>query len=607
MDRWSTAMECLSFEGPLIPLLVRNFTARDLFGWKRSVVAVWMITVAAALAGCSGSGPATAPPSPTTGRPTATPPPTATSAAQPTSLASPAPASDPRPLLDHAGQYFSTAGACAACHTSLHDDAGRDVSLDRAWRSTLLANSARDPFFLASLRAEVQARPEARADLEATCAACHMPMAYYTAITQGEPAAVLDEGFLNPEHELHALAMDGVSCALCHQIRDTDLGLAPSYNGGYSIDTELPRGDRVIFGPYSVDPEHAQTMAQVSGFTPAQGLHLAQSELCATCHTWYVGPFEAGGEAFPVQVTYFEWFYSDYRRSQSCQDCHMPEAQGGVRIAATSTNPRSPFAEHSFPGANLYLLQILNQYAAELGVPAGEQHFAATIASSETFLRQDTATVTLEEVHRTGARLNMEVLVENLTGHKFPTGYPSRRAWLHVTVRDSAGQVVFESGAPGPGGTISGDDGEADLSEFEVHYLAIVSPEQVQIYETVLQGASGQITTSLSQAVNYLKDNRLMPSGAEKSAPYPDLAVRGRAFEDADFVDGSDRLPYSIDVGSAPGPLSVHVELLYQSIGTRWIVGLEGVAGPEVGQFLNYAGTVPNNPSVVASAEASVP
>jgi hypothetical protein len=72
-------------------------------------------------------------------------------------------------------------------------------------------------------------------------------------------------------------------------------------------------------------------------------------------------------------------------------------------------------------------------------------------------------------------------------------------------------------------------------------------------------------------------------------------------------VDGSDRLPYSIDVGGATGPLSVQVELLYQSVGTRWIVGLEGVAGPEVEQFLSFAGAVPNTPSLVASAEASAP
>ena len=34
----------------------------------------------------------------------------------------------------------------------------------------------------------------------------------------------------------------------------------------------------------------------------------------------------------------------------------------------------------------------------------------------------------------------------NLAGHKFPTGHPYRRAWLHVRVSDPAGRVLFESG-----------------------------------------------------------------------------------------------------------------------------------------------------------------
>ena len=34
-------------------------------------------------------------------------------------------------------------------------------------------------------------------------------------------------------------------------------------------------------------------------------------------------------------------------------------------------------------------------------------------------------------------RLLVDVTVRNLTGHKLPTAYPSRRAWLHVTVRDA--------------------------------------------------------------------------------------------------------------------------------------------------------------------------
>ncbi|MGH2627935.1 MAG: hypothetical protein ACRDHY_14950, partial [Anaerolineales bacterium] len=497
--------------------------------------------------------------------------------------------------------------SCTACHTNLRDDAGRDVSFDRSWRATLLANSARDPFFAASVRLEGAARPEARQALETTCAACHTPMAYFTAVSQDQPATLLDGGFLDPDHELHTLAMDGVSCALCHQIRDTNLGLPDSYNGGYVIDREIPQGDRVIFGPYSIESDQAQTMQEVSGFTAAQGVHLNRSEMCATCHTWYVGPFGPDGDAFPVQVTYFEWFYSSFRRSDTCQDCHMPEAQGGVRIASTSPNPRSPFGEHSFPGGNTYLLRVLQAFAAELGVPASEANFAATISSTETHLARDTATVTLEDAGRSGSRLTFDVLVENQAGHKFPTGYPSRRAWLHVTVRDAAGQVIFESGAPGEDGSIAGDDGEADPASFEPHYFAIVSPDQVQIYETILRGASGQITTSLAQAVSYLKDNRLLPVGFEKSAPYPDLMVRGRARDDIDFVDGSDRIQYSIDVGAAAGPLTVEVELLYQSVGTRWIRGLRDASGPEIDQFLRMADMVPNTPSVVALATVELP
>ena len=67
-------------------------------------------------------------------------------------------------------------------------------------------------------------------------------------------------------------------------------------------------------------------------------------------------------------------------------------------------------------------------------------------------------------------RLDADVVVRNLTGHKLPTGYPSRRVWLHVTVRDAAGAVVFESGAVEPTGAIAGNDNDADRERVEPHY-----------------------------------------------------------------------------------------------------------------------------------------
>jgi hypothetical protein len=496
----------------------------------------------------------------------------------------------------------------------MSDEAGNDVSLDTAWRSTMMANSARDPYFLASVRAEGLRNPEQRAQIEDTCATCHMPMARTTAAAAGGPGAILDEGFADPENELYPLAMDGVSCTVCHQIRETNLG-PESYSGRFLIDTDLPVGQRVIFGPYTIEDDQAAIMQQVSGYVPQQavpwggGLHLAESELCATCHTLYLQTLDASGSPagfFPEQVTYLEWYYSDYRSRHTCQGCHMPSAEGGVRISTTSVNPRSPFSQHAFVGGNAYLLRILNAFGDELGVTASERQFEATLERTLAQLQDSTATLQIENVTLSGTRLILEVVVENEAGHKFPTGFPSRRAWLHLSLRDSSGQVVFESGAVNPDGSIVGNDADEDPEAYEPHHQTIVSPDQVQIYEAILRDSRGLVTTELMHAAGYLKDNRLLPSGFEKSAPYPDIQVRGEAFDDQDFVDGGDRVQYSINLQGASGPYTLTVELLYQSVGYRWAANLEGLDAEEIARFLGYVDTIPNAPAVVAAQTLEV-
>ncbi len=571
----------------------------------------WLLILSAALAACATSPATVERPTetPVAARPTRTPPPTATTIPTPSAAPEAGEGFAASPLTQVRERFFSGSGVCAVCHTRLTDESGADVSNDRMWRGTMMANAARDPYWQASVRSEILENPDLRQTIEDKCATCHMPMARYTVAAGGEKGSIFGDGFLNPDNPLHELAMDGVSCTLCHQIQAEGLGLSGSYSGGFSIDTEKPAGERVIYGPYKVGMMMVQTMQASSGFAPEQGLHIIKSELCASCHTLYTPYVDAQGQVvgeFPEQVPYLEWYYSDYRRAQSCQDCHMPEAQGPVVISITGGPPRSPFAQHSFVGGNAFMLQLFETFGAEMGTTASAQQFAAARQRTLQQLQEHTATVSLDEVRLVGSTLIADVSVESQVGHKFPSGYPARRAWLHFVVRDAAGEVVFESGAVNPDGSIVGNDNDEAADAYEPHYFAVVRPDQVQIYETILTNTDAAVTTTLLRAARYVKDNRLLPAGFEKGAPYEDIAVRGRALEDEDFLGGGDRIQYQADVGEAQGPFTVTVELLYQSIGYRWVENLRARQAPEIERFLGYYAAVPNTGTLIASDEAEV-
>ena len=564
------------------------------------------------LTGCGAGATETEPPPPPTKlpQPTRTPPPTATSIVTPTVEVDVDGARSGDPLAMEVGELFSTSGSCAVCHTNLTDDTGADVSIDSSWRATMMANAARDPYWQASVRSEVMDLPELSEVIQDKCSTCHMPMAHTTAASVGETGVMFgDDGFLNLENDLYPLAMDGVSCSVCHQIREEGLGTEATFSGGFNIDTELRSPDRVIFGPFKTADSLASIMQSSSGYRPIQGLQLSRSALCASCHTLYTPYVDASGEIageFPEQVPFFEWYYSGYRRTQTCQDCHMPEADGGAKISSMSKILRSPFSMHSFVGGNAYMLGVLDEFGDEMGVTASSENFDAAIERTLNQLQNNSATVEFEDVRLSGTRIIADVVVRNLAGHKFPTGYPSRRAWLHFTVLDGSGQTVFESGGFNEDGSIVGNDNDADPTQWEQHYLAIVEPNQVQIYETILQDSEGDITTALLHAAGYRKDNRLLPDGFEKKSPYEDIAVRGGAMEDDDFQGGGDSIQYAVDIGSAAGPLTVKVELLYQTISYRWADNLRDKDADEIQRFLRYIDTVPNLPMVIASTSVEV-
>ena len=346
-------------------------------------------------------------------------------------------------------------------------------------------------------------------------------------------------------------------------------------------------------------------MSRSTGFVPQQGAHLVQSELCATCHNLYTNYITEEGvfseDFFPEQTPYSEWLNSDYATHSTCQDCHMPPAEGGVVLATVGPAiERSPYGKHSFVGGNVYMLNVLKNFGGELGVQADTDHFDATIERTLTQLQTQTAALAVSDPVLTGATLDFDVVVDVLTGHKFPTSYPSRRAWLHVTVKDANGQVVFESGAVGQDGAISGNDNDVDPLAFEPHYDEITSPEQVQIYEPIMHDVYGNVTTELLLGASYVKDNRLLPLGFDKGTVPDDITPQGAARLDDDFVSGTDTVTYRIDTGETAGPFTIDVELFYQFISYRWAQNTSAYDTEQAQLFSAYYNTLPNLPVVVA-------
>jgi hypothetical protein len=482
-----------------------------------------------------------------------------------------------------AGGLFETSDQCIACHSGISGPSGEDVSIGYRWRASMMANSARDPYWQAAVRREIMDHPQAQSIIENECSTCHMPMTHVAAASSNARTEIFSS-LGDP------FSMDGVSCTVCHQIRADNFGTAESFTGGFLIDRARPPGERLVYGPYAVDPGRQRLMHSAVALLPSESSHLAASELCATCHTLHTHALGPGGEdlgRLAEQVPYQEWLHSTYRETQSCQSCHMPVLGTDIPVSSVLGTPRPGFSQHTFHGANAFMLRILNRYRGELGVVALSQELDAAARETVEFLGKRSAALDVSAAI-TGEMLTLDVAIESLTGHKLPTAYPSRRAWLHVAVRDAGGDLVFESGAVRPDGSIAGNDNDAAALEYEPHYEIITAAEQVQIYESIMVDQASAVTTGLLSGVRYVKDNRLLPSGFDKATASDDIAVIGAARSDADFTGGGDRVRYRIETGPAEGPLTVTVELLYQSIAYRWAANLEAYDAAETRRFRRY-------------------
>ena len=358
------------------------------------------------------------------------------------------------------------------------------------------------------------------------------------------------------------------------------------------------------------------------------------------------------------QATYLEWLNSEYENefdqdnpnAKSCQDCHMSkglqDARNNIdidqivtRIATVQDNTypdaenlaahealeirvrESGYRRHNFSGLNAFLLEIVKQYDEILGVRKNDFMTGSSndidnaienfklIAQTQTANLQVTAEINQGE-------LLADVQIENLVGHRFPSGVGFRRAFLELLVIENEGtpsqKTIWASGRTNELGVLvdgqgkplpteSFDRDSKGLEQFQKHHEIIDSSNQVQIYETLLHDNQGEFTTSFIHGCDVIKDNRLLPKGWRREGPAPgvltgnflhathpgETAAQDTAYQDG---SGSDSVRYKILLDRAPqGPLTVKATLYYQAMPPYFLKNLfENAPHGEATQRLHY-------------------
>lgn len=514
----------------------------------------------------------------------------------------------PIPRSEFNTPHFSGSGNCRGCHNGIRDDKGQDVSIISAWESTIMANSSRDPFWKAQVRREINHTPTQAKLLSDKCSRCHAPLANVEAKKQGKSLALFDDGILNPQHADFAVGQEGVSCTLCHQIQNNaNFGTPAGRSGNFEIESFANPLDRKIYGPY--ENVATKPMQDFVRYTPMYGAHIKTSEHCASCHDLKTPVIAADGtitsqaaDEFPEQMVYSEWLHSGYRQTNSCQQCHMKRSNG-VIIASQipGLSKRDNFAQHRIAGGNKLMLNILQDYREVLGI--APMNIKPILTETDELMR-NAAELSLSQPSQKNGTLDFALSIKSKTGHKLPSAYPSRRVIVHLTVKDSQQRIVFESGKVNADGSVLALDSDLDPQQAEPHYDLITKPEQVQVYEDIMEDAQGKITYTLLRAKQYRKDNRLLPLGFDKNSASTDIKVVGEALKDTDFSGGADVLKFSL-ANLSGQQYTIQAELLYQTLGYAFAQQLFSDNSDEVQQFRQMFNASINKTYAIAQSQVT--
>lgn len=491
---------------------------------------------------------------------------------------------------------FTSAHECKFCHTAsegvLQNSSFQSVAPNHLWESSMMAFSARDPYWLAQFSHELKTNPKAKDAIADKCTRCHAPVANES-MRLAEKKINVDI-LTKDESAIARLGREGVTCSLCHQISDQDQGTQASFTGKYVVGTK-----REIWGPHK-DPFPNPMRMRLNYFVK-ESAHMTESAHCASCHTVFTHPLDASGKPknteFAEQVPFLEWKNSEFsKQGKTCQSCHMPRKgrDGHDFTTVLSNRPgwldtQREVGDHGFVGGNAYMLELLAHEREWAGIATEKSEILDSAARTAEFLK---TTVSMRLL-KGSAKNALMVKLSNNAGHRFPTAYPTRRAWLEVIALDKSGQKVFHSGGYDKRGRIR----NAKLPM--KHHAKIDSPNQVQIYEGVMADEDNQPTHTLLAAHQWWKDNRLLPKGWREDHVDARWTKPKGVQGDDNFVAGSDTIEYRLPDASA----KAIVKLWYQTVPPESVDALSKDPTPASRRFRALTKKHPTLPKLVVFKE----
>ncbi len=480
------------------------------------------------------------------------------------------------------GGMFLDADTCSNCHGGGFEGDETYLPTD-TWAGTMMANAARDPVFYAAL---AQANEEVP-DSGTFCLRCHSPTSY----VRGNASPPFADG-----SALDAIDLHGVGCETCH--RATQDPVQTGYlvaNAQMFYDDD--HGKRGKY-PDSVSPNHEAIY----------DLGVTTSAFCGQCHE-VENPLRNARDAagtdlgfpFKLETTYSEYLASDYAKAgnaleATCQDCHMAKKVGDYPLTSIGGVPRTDPREHAFVGANHWGIRAVME-----ANPQRASDYATSFELAKQRTLENMAkgiALSIEDAPSAltgGASFDVTVRVENLTGHKYPTGYvDGRRAWIALVLVDADG---IEHPLLGDYDTATGD---------------IVDTPATHVYRAEHGQWDGVAITpvlSLVMADGVAYDSRIPPKGFVPDAStailgdisYDDGAGGVRSFDEATFTVTAPSAIY--------GDATLEARVMHQTMTREYVEHLRTAGGASSkGEELYtiYQATEEAAPIVAAFVQAPV-